>query len=169
MESDLPKIICSKKFKYGKNKVNWWWNFSISQIKRKWKEVDLNSHIGCRGWNCLGHFIFIAVAKPLLINTHRLEGCDVWLACRHLLRFYTFDVKLSIPPCGALVLLHSTCIATFEAKTHIRGECRGTKKSCTFSFLFPLHKTSFSSSVPPLRCRIWSFVYCVNSFPYSTP
>ena len=33
MESDLSKIVCSKKFKYGKNYVNWWWNFSISQKK----------------------------------------------------------------------------------------------------------------------------------------
>ena len=33
MESDLSKIVCSKKFKYGKNYMIWWWNFSISQKK----------------------------------------------------------------------------------------------------------------------------------------
>ena len=34
MESDLSKIVCSKKFKYGKNYMIWWWNFSISQKKK---------------------------------------------------------------------------------------------------------------------------------------
>ena len=34
MEYDLSKIVCSKKFKYGKNYMIWWWNFSISQKKK---------------------------------------------------------------------------------------------------------------------------------------
>ena len=38
MESDISKIVCSKKFKYGKNYMIWWWNFSISQ-KKKFEKI----------------------------------------------------------------------------------------------------------------------------------